>query len=50
MDKTINDKLMFIPGDVNKITPSVDLKYWLKCFSNKLNSTNVSKVLSQQIG
>ena len=30
-EKTMNDKLMYIPNDDNLNNPSVDIIYWLKC-------------------
>ena len=38
------NKLMAIPKDNAKITPSVDYNYWLKRLETNQNSTKVSKV------
>ena len=44
----MSDKLMHIPNDDNKTTPSVDYNYWLKRLDTQLNETtnqNLIKVL-----
>ena len=34
-DKTVDDKLIYIPNDDNEITPSVGQNYWLSTFINE---------------
>ena len=40
-NKTMDDKLMYIPNDDTQIYPNVDYNQWLKQFDTQLNeSTN----------
>ena len=57
-DKTMTDKLMYIPMMIQKNTSSVDYKEWLKCLETQINKpTNQNlikvhkstKLLSQRI-
>ena len=54
MDKTMDDKLMYISNDETQITPFLDYNQKLKCFESKLNestnqnSTKVPKLFGQR--
>ena len=50
-DKTMDNKLMYIPNEDKQINPSVDYNYWLKSFdtSSLYNPIKFPQFLSQQM-
>ena len=50
MDKTLTNKLMYIPNVPHKITPSVDCNQWLKRLNTQRNKpTNQISVENPKI-